>query len=108
MARYLIKQSAYVNGEHIQADVRDPVVREFPDEMAPSEKWEPMDKGAQVALKKLAHTRLDNLPEEVRKRMSQAQIAKATAERPLVAGAAHPDAKKTGNGLPVPVKSQEL
>ena len=53
MAKYLISSPAVVDGQFIQASPSGPVVAVFPDSLEPSRTWEPLDKAAVAALKKL-------------------------------------------------------
>lgn len=53
MAKYLATQSGYINGQYFEGSVARPVIVEFPDDVAPSRTFEPLDAAAQAALKKL-------------------------------------------------------
>lgn len=53
MAKYFIDRPCFVEGRYIGATLAEPTVQTFPDSVAPSRTWKPLDKAAQAQLLKL-------------------------------------------------------
>lgn len=53
MAKYLITEPAVVGTQYFDASAQSPSVIELPDDVDPSQLWEPVDAAAVAALKRL-------------------------------------------------------
>jgi len=67
MAKYKLFESAYVGDTYVRADARTPAIIEVDEEVEPSRTWQPIDKAAESAQRKLLEQDYDTLPEPVRK-----------------------------------------
>jgi hypothetical protein len=57
MAKYLTRESAYIEGTYYAADPRNPAVITLADDAEPSLKFEPVDEAARAAIKALIVTK---------------------------------------------------
>jgi hypothetical protein len=84
MARYMIPHSAFIDGRLYPTDGRHAAIIELGDDVEPGSGFDPLDKAAQAALKRLGQKNLAILTEETRSKMvSPDERKKWTSEKQL-------------------------